>query len=80
VVALATPLHVLRAKETDMNKLAPMKKLALHTLTIRRLTGIRGGITIEPHPQTYGCPTKDSCPQHSDATCFSDCACTVQPK
>lgn len=49
------------------------RKLGLRSLTIRHLTPVTGGITIEPHPRTYGCPSVDtvSClPPKSDG-CYT---------
>ncbi|HEY0986864.1 MAG TPA: hypothetical protein VFD36_04015 [Kofleriaceae bacterium] len=53
------------------------RKLGLRALTIRNLTSVAGGRTLEPHPHTYGCPSQDtvSClPPKSDG-CFTEVGC-----
>jgi hypothetical protein len=49
------------------------RKLDLRALTLRHLTTVTGGITIEPRPHSYGCPSVDtvSClPPKSDG-CYT---------
>ena len=52
------------------------RRLGLRALTIRNLTAVAGGITIEPHPRTYGCPSQDTvtCHPKSDG-CYTEVSC-----
>lgn len=53
------------------------RRLGLRALTIRHLSPVVGGITIEPRPRTYGCPSEGtvSClPPKSDG-CFTEVGC-----